>query len=225
MKTRAAVLHEFNAPLVIEELDLDGPQPGEVTVKVAATGICHSNYHGMAGSWSFTRLPMIPGDEGSGTVVEVGDGVTSLQPGDPVVLSWTPYCRSCFYCNRGNFNLCRNATAATRFSKNGEPINIFGTMSSFAEYTVVATRGPVPSIAATRRISPVVSSMALSVSGLRTSNPFQARQCSRVQKSKPSSRCFPARLAKISLRAATACAFNALAGHRAGISAGNTSFK
>ena len=143
MKAKAAVLYEYNTPLVVDEVAIEGPHQGEVMVKVAASGVCYSNYHAIRGHWSDAQCPIILGDEGSGTVAEVGQGVTSLKPGDPIVLSWVPYCGNCFYCNRRMLHLCEGATSSSRFSKNGEPINNFSHVSSFAEYTVIPESGAI----------------------------------------------------------------------------------
>ncbi len=143
MKAKAAILYEYDTPFVVDEVEVEGPQRGEVMVKIAASGVCYSNYHAQQGHWASDRCPIILGDEGSGTVAEVGQGVTSLKPGDPVVLSWVPYCGSCFYCNRGMLHLCERATSTSRFRKNGKPINNFWHVSSFAEYTVVPESGAI----------------------------------------------------------------------------------
>lgn len=144
MKANAAVLYEFNTPQVVEEVDVASPQEGEVMVKVAASGVCYSNYHIILGHFPSVECPTILGDEGAGTVVEVGSGVKTVKPGDHVVLSWLPNCNNCFYCNRGEFQLCEKASATSRFSKNGKFIDIYSNVSSFAEYTVVPEAGAIP---------------------------------------------------------------------------------
>ena len=144
MRARAAILYEYNRPLAVDEVEVAAPQQGEVMVKVAATGVCYSNYHAIRGHWAGEQCPIVLGDEGAGTVAEVGPGVTSVKAGDPVVLSWVPSCRDCFYCNRGMLHLCERATSVSRFSINGRPINNFSHVSSFAEYTVVPEAGAIP---------------------------------------------------------------------------------
>ena len=144
MKAKAAILYEYNTPLVIDEVDVDAPQPGEVLVKLAASGVCYSNYHAIKGHWANDTCPIILGDEGAGTVAEVGPGVTSVRPGDHVVLSWAPYCGSCFYCERAQRHLCERAVSTSRFRKDGRPISMFAHVSSFAEYTVVPESGAIP---------------------------------------------------------------------------------
>jgi S-(hydroxymethyl)glutathione dehydrogenase/alcohol dehydrogenase len=85
-------LHEQAKPVVAEEVELEEPKVGEVKVKMAASGVCHSCLHAADGSWTGVQTPMVLGDEGAGTVTAVGPGVTNLV-GDPVILSWAPSCR------------------------------------------------------------------------------------------------------------------------------------
>ena len=107
MKIKAAVLYEANSPLVVEEVELRGPGPGEVLVRLAASGVCHSDYHVIKGDRTYD-LPIILGHEGAGIVEQVGEGVTAVDPGDRVVLSWMPNCGQCSYCITGRPNLCDN---------------------------------------------------------------------------------------------------------------------
>ena len=145
MKARAAVMYEYNAPLVVEEVEVDGPREGEVLVKLAASGVCHSNYHEIAGRHADIKPPMILGDEGAGTVMEVGAEVKSVKPGDHVVLSWSPQCGQCFNCQRGMQEMCQNATSRSPFSnKDGVALGNYYHVSSFAEYTVVPEAGAIP---------------------------------------------------------------------------------
>ena len=150
---KAAVLHNYQEPLKIESVDLMEPQAGEVLIKVAASGICHSDLHVMKGDLPMP-IPVILGHEGAGTVEQVGAGVKTVQAGDHVVLSWVPYCGSCFYCGRGDFHLCETALmgayaggmtdGSTRFSLQGAAIHHFIGVSSFSEYTVVAEHAAIP---------------------------------------------------------------------------------
>jgi S-(hydroxymethyl)glutathione dehydrogenase/alcohol dehydrogenase len=150
---KAAVLHNFQEPLRVESVDLMDPQPGEVLVKLAASGVCHSDLHVVKGDLPMPT-PVILGHEGAGVVTKVGPGVTSVQEGDHVVLSWVPYCGKCFFCGRGDFHLCELAAqgafsggmydGSTRFSLKGSPIHHFAGVSSFSEYTVVAEHGAIP---------------------------------------------------------------------------------
>ena len=139
---KAAVLYGFNEPLKIESLTLKAPRPDEVVVKVAASGICHTDVSVVQG-----RLPHPPpvvlGHEAAGIVEEVGSAVTHLTPGDHVVLSAVPSCGSCFYCTAGESHLCEAGVMAMMmgqegvFEKDGLEITRFAGLGSFAERTVV----------------------------------------------------------------------------------------
>jgi len=146
MKVKAAVLYEVNQPIVVEEVDVDGPKAGEVLVKIAATGVCHSCYSVITGKEKWP-LPAVLGDEGAGVVEAVGSGVSLVKPGDHVVLSISPACGHCIYCVRGYASLCLKAAQMRerppRYSKNGKGIYQF-TVASFAEYTVVPQEAAVP---------------------------------------------------------------------------------
>src|SRR6201991_274032 len=106
MKVKAAVAHKARAPLTIEDVDLDGPRAGEVLVEIKATGICHTDEFTLSGADPEGLFPAILGHEGAGVVVEVGQGVTSLKPGDHVIPLYTPECRNCEYCLSPKTNLC-----------------------------------------------------------------------------------------------------------------------
>src|SRR5205085_11903034 len=105
MHTQAAVLYAPDTPFVVETLDLAPPQAGEVQVRVAAAGVCHSDWHLMTGATKHV-LPVVPGHEGAGVVEAVGAGVTRVKPGDHVALSWAPNCGTCFYCLHDRPSLC-----------------------------------------------------------------------------------------------------------------------
>lgn len=145
-RVRAAVLHEFGQPLVIEELELDPPKAGEVAVRIAASGVCHSDLHVALGTHP-TSLPVVLGHEGAGVVEKVGPGVVGLRPGDHVLLTWLPYCGHCRECARGWPNLCENTAwydatledGTCRFHSGGRPVHHYNT-SSFAERSVVPAR-------------------------------------------------------------------------------------
>src|SRR5215813_3123423 len=107
---RAAVLYQPGQPLRVEDVELGAPRAGEVRVRVAAAGVCHSDYHYMRGDL-VGNLPVVLGHEGAGVVEEVGPGVTSFRPGDHVVLLWRTACGRCEYCSRGRPALCREGTA------------------------------------------------------------------------------------------------------------------
>ncbi len=146
MQTRAAVLTAVNTPFEIVTLELDPPQAGEVLVKVAAAGVCHSDWHVVTGA---TRhpLPVVAGHEGAGVVAAVGAGVRRVQPGDRVALNWAPSCGECFYCQHGNPSLCETYVGpiwagqmldgTTRFSWDGAPVTQYSALGCFSEYTVV----------------------------------------------------------------------------------------
>ncbi len=149
---RAAVLYEHDAPLVIEEVEVEPPKGGEVLVRVAASGVCHSDLHMIRGIHP-SPLPAIPGHEGAGVIEEVGPGVTNVEPGDHVVLSWLPYCGHCRMCTRGRPNICENvawsevgtmADGTVRFRKGEESIHHFIATSSFAELSVVPAQAAIP---------------------------------------------------------------------------------
>lgn len=141
---RAAVLYKAGEPLVIDDLTLDPPQAGEVKVRVAANGACHSDLHVMTGDMRMP-LPIVLGHEGAGIVTEVGPGVTSVRAGDHVVLSFSPVCGVCTFCTQGHLHLCETRPKAlgtlldgtTRLHKNGTDIFHFAFTASFAEETVV----------------------------------------------------------------------------------------
>ena len=148
---KAAVLYEYNTPLVIEEVELDGPKAGEVLVKTANAGVCRSDLHFMKGE-ARTILPVVLGHEGSGVVEQVGEGVTKFKPGDHVILSFVPNCGRCRFCNTGRPNLCdlHDATPGTMFDgttrlHNGDQrITHFGKVACFAERAVVPETGCIP---------------------------------------------------------------------------------
>lgn len=143
MKINAAVLHEINAPLVVEEVDLAEPGPGEVLVKVGSTGICHSDLHFIKEEIPCT-LPTVLGHEAAGTVESCGEGVEGFRPGQKVIFLSRPNCGFCFYCLLGHPYLCEGRTmpygefmdGTTRLSKDGNPIYHMALVASFAEYAV-----------------------------------------------------------------------------------------
>jgi len=147
MKTRAAVAWAANTPLVIEEIDLQGPQQGEVLVRMVATGVCHTDMFTLSGDDPEGIFPTVLGHEGGGIVEEIGAGVTTLKVGDHVIPLYTPECGKCKFCLSGKTNLCQAIRATqgkglmpdgtTRFSKNGKPIFHYMGTSTFSEYTVV----------------------------------------------------------------------------------------
>ena len=153
MEILAAVLREPNGRLSVEEIQIAAPGRGEVLVRIAASGLCHTDWETMHGQQP-VNLPAVIGHEGAGVVEAVGPGVTLVQPGDHVALSWSPNCGHCFYCDRGQPILCEVATAAnskgvlfdgtTRFSSDGQPIHYYSLVSSHAERTIVPEQAAVP---------------------------------------------------------------------------------
>lgn len=137
---KAAVCYEFGKPLVIEEVELDPPQRGEVKVRMVATAICHSDIHALKGDWGGT-VPVVVGHEAAGIVEEVGENVTLARPGDHVVVSLLRSCGRCFYCTTGSPHLCEAEFALTTESrlrnKQGQEIRQGIKTAAFAEYVVV----------------------------------------------------------------------------------------
>ncbi len=147
MKIRAAVLEEFGAPLVVQEIDLEGPKTGEVLVRLHACGVCHTDMYTASGVDPSGYAPTVLGHEGAGVVEAIGDGVASLAVGDHVVTLFSPQCRECVHCRSDKTNIClriREQQGAghlpdgtTRLSRGGEPIRHFMGTSTFAEATVM----------------------------------------------------------------------------------------
>ena len=147
MRMRAAVLEEFGAPLVVQEVDLAEPRAGEVLVRLAACGVCHTDMYTASGADPSGYAPTVLGHEGAGVVESVGEDVSSLGPGDHVVTLFSPQCRECVHCVDERTNLCLAIRdqqnlgflpdGTTRLSRDGEPIRHFMGTSTFAEYTVM----------------------------------------------------------------------------------------
>jgi S-(hydroxymethyl)glutathione dehydrogenase/alcohol dehydrogenase len=147
MKTRAAVAYEAGKPLVIEEVDLEGPKAGEVLVELKATGVCHTDEFTRSGADPEGLFPVIFGHEGAGIVREVGPGVTSVKPGDHVIPLYTPECRQCKSCLSRKTNLCTSIRATqgkgvmpdgtSRFSIKGKKLHHYMGTSTFANHTVL----------------------------------------------------------------------------------------
>jgi Zn-dependent alcohol dehydrogenase len=152
MKIRAAVLEQTGGPMILTDLDLAEPGPGEVRVRLHASGVCHSDQNAIDGT-AETRCPAVLGHEGAGVVEAVGAGVTRVARGDHVALSWAPSCGHCAECLRDLPQLCSTAWPAmgkgglldgtTRLSRDGEPVYHYSFISSFAEATVLPERSCV----------------------------------------------------------------------------------
>lgn len=162
MKTTSAVLYEMkkpapfaqSRPLVVEELELEGPGPGEALVEIAAAGLCHSDLSVIDGSRS-RPLPMVLGHEASGVVAEVGAEVEDLKVGDHVIFSFVPVCGRCLQCAVGRPALCERGNAANgrgtllrgarRFKNDrGEALHHHLGVSAFSRYTVAARESLIP---------------------------------------------------------------------------------
>jgi len=146
MKTEAAILWEGEKQWSVEPVELDDPQPGEVRVKLASSGLCHSDDHAVKGDLP-VALPIIGGHEGAGVVEEVGAGVTRLQPGDHVVMAFIPACGHCRWCASGVSVLCDYGAVIMsglpisdgrpRTHARGEGLKRMSLLGTFSPYTVV----------------------------------------------------------------------------------------
>jgi S-(hydroxymethyl)glutathione dehydrogenase / alcohol dehydrogenase len=153
MRIRAAVLEKTGGPITVSELELAPPGPGEVLVRLGASGVCHSDYNAIDGT-AETPCPAVLGHEGAGVVEAIGDGVVRVGVGDHVALSWTPSCGACPECLRDLPWHCSTMWPAmatgglmdgtTRLSRDGEPVYHYSFLSTFAEATVVPEASCVP---------------------------------------------------------------------------------
>jgi S-(hydroxymethyl)glutathione dehydrogenase/alcohol dehydrogenase len=147
MKSRAAVAFKANEPLVITEIDVEGPKQGEVLIEIKASGVCHTDAYTLSGTDPEGLFPAVLGHEGAGVVVDVGPGVRSLAKGDHVIPLYVPECRECSYCTSGKTNLCQAIRetqgrgvmpeGTSRFSLKNERILHYMGTSTFSQYTVV----------------------------------------------------------------------------------------
>ncbi|HEZ1386978.1 TPA: S-(hydroxymethyl)glutathione dehydrogenase/class III alcohol dehydrogenase [Neisseria meningitidis] len=148
MKSRAAVAFAPNQPLQIVEIDVEMPRKGEVLIRNTHTGVCHTDAFTLSGSDPEGVFPVVLGHEGAGVVVAVGEGVSSVKPGDHVIPLYTAECGECEFCCSGKTNLCVSVRdtqgkglmpdGTTRFSYQGQPIYHYMGCSTFSEYSVVA---------------------------------------------------------------------------------------
>lgn len=145
MKTKAAILWGEHEKWQVEEVELDPPQANEVLVKLTASGLCHSDEHLVTGDIPIP-FPVVGGHEGAGVVAGIGPGVTEVEEGDSVVLSFLPACGRCSYCARGMTNLCDLGAGIVlgpqldgtyRFHARGEDVGQMCVLGTFSEYTVV----------------------------------------------------------------------------------------
>jgi S-(hydroxymethyl)glutathione dehydrogenase/alcohol dehydrogenase len=147
MRMRAAVLEAFGKPLAVREVELSEPQAGEVLVRLVACGVCHTDLYTASGADPSGYSPTVLGHEGAGVVEKIGEGVTSLAPGDHVVTLFSPQCRECIHCQSDRTNLCLAIReqqnkgflpdGTTRLHLDGDPMRHFMGTSTFAEYTVM----------------------------------------------------------------------------------------
>ncbi|QPC83244.1 Zn-dependent alcohol dehydrogenase [Phototrophicus methaneseepsis] len=150
---QAAILTEPNTPFKVVQAELMPPKTGEVQVKIAASGVCHSDWHVVTGDTKHP-MPCITGHEGAGVVVAVGEGVNRIKMGDHVTLSWTPDCGECFYCQHGQPNLCETYTepiwqgvmldGTPRLYWNGEPVYHYCGLGTFSEYITIPEQSCIP---------------------------------------------------------------------------------
>jgi NDMA-dependent alcohol dehydrogenase len=146
VKTKAAIAWEINKPWSVEEIELDEPKAGEVLVKIAASGMCHSDEHVVTGDLPFA-MPIIGGHEGAGVVEKVGAGVSWLAPGDHVVFGFIPSCGRCRKCSTGHQSLCdmgallgvgmQIADGTSRHHAKGTDLTLMCLLGTFAHHTVV----------------------------------------------------------------------------------------
>jgi S-(hydroxymethyl)glutathione dehydrogenase / alcohol dehydrogenase len=153
LQARAAVLREIGRPMAIERIAVGPLQPGDVLVKVAAASLCHTDLEVIEGQLGL-KLPAVLGHEAAGRIAAVGEGVTSLSPDDPVVLSWNPHCGRCFHCSRGQPILCEpflaNGAQALHFDgrprlacDDGGTLHQLMYLGGFSEYVVVPAQQAV----------------------------------------------------------------------------------
>jgi NDMA-dependent alcohol dehydrogenase len=150
---KAAVMTGIDQPLEIrEDIEVEAPRAGEIKVRMGASGVCHSDLS-MQNGTMMAATPIVLGHEGAGVVEEVGEGVTSVQPGDHVVISWVPQCGECFFCQRDQGYLCEAANAAlatgglldgtTRMTSQGSPLFQMAASGTFSEVTIIPAIGAV----------------------------------------------------------------------------------
>jgi len=157
---KAAVAHEFGQPLVIEDVPVPAPGPGEVLVKIEATGVCHTDLHAVDGDWPVKPImPLIPGHEGVGYVAALGEGVTDLKEGDAVGIPWLhDACGRCEFCQTGWETVCE------RQHNSG-----YGVNGTYAEYAIgsapyVGHLPPNPDFAA---LAPILCAGVTTYKGLK----------------------------------------------------------
>ena len=161
MKVKAAIAVEAGKPLEVDEIELEGPKQGECLVRLAATGVCHTDAFTLSGDDPEGLFPAVLGHEGAGVIEEVGAGVKSLSVGDHVIPLYTPECRECKFCLSGKTNLCGAIRetqgrglmpdGTSRITWRGEKIHHYMGTSTFAEATIV----PEIALAKVRKDAPL----------------------------------------------------------------------
>ena len=147
MKTKGALIWDFNQPWSVEEIEIGEPRKGEVTVQLEAAGLCHSDHHVVTGDIPMAAFPMLGGHEGAGIVVEVGEGVEDLAVGDHVAASFIPSCGKCPSCQAGERNLCdlgmvlmagmAVSDGTFRIQAKGQNVYPYALLGTFSPYLVV----------------------------------------------------------------------------------------
>jgi len=177
IKCRAAVAWAAEQPLSIEEIEVDPPKAGEVRVKIEHTGVCHTDAYTLSGQDSEGAFPVVLGHEGAGIVESVGEGVTSVKPGDKVIPCYIPQCYDCEYCARKETNVCSKIRATqgkglmpdgtSRLRCKGQQLYHFMGTSTFAEYCVVAE-------ISVAKVNPAAASEAVCLLGCGVSTGYGA---------------------------------------------------
>ncbi|MDQ1396852.1 MAG: S-(hydroxymethyl)glutathione dehydrogenase / alcohol dehydrogenase, partial [Acidimicrobiaceae bacterium] len=148
---KAAVMTGIDQPLEIrDDIEVEAPHAGEIKVRMGASGVCHSDLS-MQNGTIMCMPPIVLGHEGAGIVEEVGEGVTSVKPGDHVVISWVPQCGECFFCQKDQGFLCENSQAAMasgglldgtpRFTSQGAPLYQMAASGTFSEVSIIPAIG------------------------------------------------------------------------------------
>lgn len=165
---KAAVVNEFKKPLRIEDVPVPDPGPGQIVVKIEASGLCHTDIHAAHGDWPVKpKLPFIPGHEGVGTVQSIGLGVTEVKEGDRVAIPWLGYaCGACEYCASGWETLCEKQLN-TGYSIDGGHAEY---VRAYAKYVGKVPKGVDPIQAAPLTCAGVTTYKAIKVSGARSSD-------------------------------------------------------
>jgi S-(hydroxymethyl)glutathione dehydrogenase/alcohol dehydrogenase len=149
---KAAVLPALDAPMEVREVEVEAPHAGEVKIRMGASGVCHSDLSVQNGTL-LSPTPIVLGHEGAGVITEIGEGVTGLEPGDHIVVSWVPQCGYCFFCTRGQPQLCETSSAAlatgglldgtTRITSGGSPLFQMAAAGTFSEETIIPAMAAV----------------------------------------------------------------------------------